>query len=93
MLAAPQVPKFGATAIPDITGSLMSFPVTIEASPLVLAVLTSLAGVFIAIMTVVLVYHWRRFPFEHEIFRTAERIYLGGVAVFLAIAVVGILIS
>lgn len=74
-------------------GSLGTFPLHVETSPLALVVLTMLAGIFAAAVSVILVYHWRRFPFEHETFQTAERIYLFGVVVFLAISVIGILIA
>ncbi len=66
---------------------------TVELSPLVLVSLASLVGVFIAAVTVILLYHWRRFPFEHEIFKTAERVYIGGVIALGAIAGLGILFS
>jgi len=62
-------------------------------SPLVLVVLTMLVGIFVAAMTVMLVYHWRRFPFEHDVFRLAERVYMIGVVLLLAAAVAGILLS
>lgn len=92
-LTPPSIPRIAPAGVSEFTNSWASLPLSIEISPLVLVVLTVLAGIFIAAMTVVLIYHWRRFPFEHEIFRTAERVYLGGVVVFLAVAVVGILIS
>ena len=56
-------------------------------------VFTILVGIFIAAVTVVLIYHWRRFPFEHEIFQSAERMYLSGVVFLLALAVLGIFIA
>lgn len=66
---------------------------TVELSPLVLVSLASLVGVFIAAVTVILLYHWRRFPFEHEIFKTAERVYIGGILMLGAIVGLGILFS
>ena len=68
-------------------------PVTVELSPLLLVSLASLAGVFIAAVTVILLYHWRRFPFEHDTFKMAERVYIGGVIALGAIVGLGILLS
>lgn len=93
MLSTPQVPQLSQAPIPELRMLWGDTPLRLEASPLSLVVLTMLVGIFVAAVTVVLVYHWRRFPFEHETFRYAERVYLLGVAVFLVIAVVGILIS
>jgi len=93
MLATPPVPQLTNGALPDLSGSLASLPVQLELSPIALLVLTLLVGIFVAAISVVLVYHWRRFPFEHDTFRTAERLYLAGVIVLLAVSVAGILIS
>jgi hypothetical protein len=62
-------------------------------SPLVLVVLTMLVGIFVAALSVMLVYHWRRFPFEQGIFLTVERIYFAGVFVLTSVAVLGVLLS
>lgn len=88
MLTAPEVP---AVQSPDLLASWGSLPVAVEVSPLVLAVLLAIVGVFVAAVSVVLMYHWRRFPFEHATFRWAERIYLLGVTVLLLAAVAGVL--
>ena len=69
------------------------FPIVLDFSPLALVIVTMLAGIFIAAVSVILVYHWRRFPFEHEIFRTVERVYFAGVILFLAVSVFGILFA
>jgi uncharacterized BrkB/YihY/UPF0761 family membrane protein len=87
------VPPIGGAGLPDLAGGLTSLPIQIEFSPLILLVLTMLVGIFIAAISVVLIYHWRRFPFEHEIFQTAERVYMFGVVLMLAVAVFGILIA
>ena len=93
MFQTPQLPHLAPRGISDFTGSWASLPLQLDISPLVLVVLTSLAGIFIGAVSVVLIYHWRRFPFEQEIFRNAERIYIIGVGVFLALAFVGILLT
>jgi hypothetical protein len=53
----------------------------------------ALVGILIAALSVMLVYHWRRFPFEHSVFQTAERIYSVGVILLLCAAAFGILIA
>lgn len=93
MLATPLVPQFTQPTLPTFTGSLSSLPIHVESSPLVLVIFTLLVGIFIAAVSVVLIYHWRRFPFEHDLFRAAERFYLAGVAILFTVAVVGILIA
>ena len=91
-MAAP-IPQFSNPITSGLSGSLGSFPLHLEATPLALVVLSMLVGIFVAAVSVILVYHWRRFPFEHETFAIAERIYFIGTACLLIIAVVGILIS
>lgn len=73
--------------------SLGSLPLRLEPTPLALAVLIMLVGIFVAAISVVLIYHWRRFPFERELFRWVERAYLVGVVFLLAVAVLGIFLS
>ncbi|MCC6934097.1 MAG: hypothetical protein IT406_00150 [Candidatus Yanofskybacteria bacterium] len=90
MLTGPQVPQLSQAPLPEFRMAWGGEALRLEISPLSLVVLTLLAGIFVAAMSVVLVYHWRRFPFEHETFRRAERVYLFGVVVFLAMAVAGI---
>jgi len=90
MLTVPDAPSVQG---PDLLASWGSLPIALEVSPLVLAVLLALAGVFVAVVSVVLMYHWRRFPFEHDTFRRAERIYLSGVVLLLGAAVLGVLTS
>ena len=89
----PQIPRLFSGLFPDTASTITSLPLRIEVSSLMLIVLAVLVGIFIATITVILLYHWRRFPFEVETFRTAERIYLSGVVIFLAVAVIGILIT
>ncbi len=93
MLATSPVPQFSTPALPRLWGSLGGFSVQLQISPLVLVVLTMLVGIFVAAMTVMLVYHWRRFPFEHDVFRVAERVYTVGVVILLTMAVVGIFLT
>ncbi|MEK7638354.1 MAG: hypothetical protein AAB375_02945 [Patescibacteria group bacterium] len=93
MAVNPSLPQFGAPVLPRIGGPLAEFSMQLAVSPLVLVVLTMLVGIFVAAMTVMLVYHWRRFPFEHDVFRRAERIYMVGVVLLLAVAVVGIFLT
>ena len=92
MDVTPVVPRFGGS-LPDLGSSLLSLPIHIEISQLILVVLTMLVSIFAAAVSVILVYHWRRFPFEHAIFLAAERAFLIGVGVLVAIAFVGIIFA
>jgi hypothetical protein len=90
MLATPTVPP---AKTPDLLAAWGVLPLRFEVSSLALVTLLVLAGIFVAAISVVLIYHWRRFPFEHQTFRWAERIYLFGVFTLLGAAVIGILLS
>lgn len=87
------VPQFTNPVVSVFSGNLASFPIILAVSPLVLIVLTMLAGIFVAALSVMLVYHWRRFPFEHDVFYTVERVYIAGVVVLLVVVVFSILLS
>jgi hypothetical protein len=89
MLNAAVAPQFQA---PDLLSELGSLPVTVQLSPAVLSILVALGAVFVAALSVMLVYHWRRFPYEHDLFRRVESLYLTGVALLLGVALVGIII-
>jgi len=90
MLNVPEAPHVNT---PDLFAAWGGLPIRAEISPVVLAVFLALAGIFVAGVTVVLIYHWRRFPFEHETFRWAERLYLLGTSVLLGVALLGIIIA
>jgi hypothetical protein len=90
MLDTPVIPE---VQTPDLLATLGNLPIQVELSPLVLSVLLLPVGIFVAALSVMLVYHWRRFPFEHELFRWVERVYLLGVLALFAIAVAGIILS
>lgn len=90
MVNTPTIP---AVSGPDLLTAWAHLPLVAEISPLALAVLLALVGIFVAAVSVVLVYHWRRFPFEYDIFRWAERMYLSGVFALCVVAVAGILIA
>ncbi len=90
MLSTPGIPE---VRTPDLLASWAGFPIYVELSPVVLVVLLLPVGIFVAALSVMLVYHWRRFPFEHDLFRWVERVYLLGVLAFLGVAVIGIVLS
>lgn len=69
------------------------FPVRVEISAAVLVVVFVLAALYAVALSVILVYHWRRFPFEHELFVGVERFYVLGQLVFLGCALVAILMT
>lgn len=90
MLEPPTAALYQA---PDLLSGIGAFPIAVELSPASLSVLLALGAVFVGALSVMLVYHWRRFPYEQDVFRRVERLYFSGTLVFLAVAVVGILMS
>ncbi len=92
MLQTPSVSVVPVPSAPDL-GSLWHGMFNLTLDPIVLLVLLVLVGIFTAVLSVMLVYHWRRFPFEMDLFRRVEHWYLFGVAVLLAAAVFGIFAS
>ena len=87
------VPQFTNPAGSVFSGNLALLPIVLTVSPLVLIVLTMLVGIFVAALSVMLVYHWRRFPFERDVFHAVERAYIAGVVVLLTVVVFSILAS
>jgi hypothetical protein len=90
MLQAPVLPSISS---PDLLAAWGGLPVRVELSPTVLAALILPVGIFVAALSVMLVYHWRRFPFEQGLFRWVERVYFLGVAALLAVSVLGIIFA
>jgi uncharacterized BrkB/YihY/UPF0761 family membrane protein len=93
LTVVPPVPQFTNPVGGIFSGKLASLPIVFVFSPLVLIVLTMLVGIFVAALSVMLIYHWRRFPFEHDVFHRVERIYLTGVALLLVVVVFSILFA
>jgi H+/Cl- antiporter ClcA len=92
MLATPSVPVLPPPSHVSLGSfSGVSFHVTFD--PVILTVLLALVGIFVAMLSVMLIYHWRKFPFEQDLFRRVERGYLLGIFVLCTTAVVGILIA
>lgn len=90
MLATPTVPVL---PVPDLSSALGGLPLRFELSPVALAVVLALAGIFFAVVSVVLVYHWRRFPFEQDVFDRVERWYFGVSSLLIGLAVLAIIFS
>jgi hypothetical protein len=92
MLETPTIPAvFGGGDVGTI--SLAGLPVLVEVSPAALIVIFALVALYAAALTVVLVYHWRRFPFEHVLFKNIEHFYAIGHVLFLGCALVAILLT
>jgi hypothetical protein len=83
MLDAPTVPVIPQS---DLAGALGGFPVTLDLSPIALIIVLLLAGLFFATISVIMVYHWRRFPYEKMVFDRVERWYFRVSAVLLAVS-------
>ena len=72
-------------------GSLSSlFPLEVSVSHTLLVALFALSVVFWAVMTVIFLYHWRRFPFGVTTLRWVERGYLGVSGLFILLALGGV---
>jgi len=86
MIATPIIPK-----IPGITWS--GLPLKFELTPVTLGIVMTLVLIFFAVVSLVLLYHWRRFPFEHETFQRVEKVYEVVSLVLVAIAVFAVFFS
>ena len=87
MLTAPTIPSFHMPAL------LGGFAVQLDFSPMALGIILALVAIFFATVTVILVYHWRRFPYDQAVFDSVERVYVIVSAVLLAVSILGILAS
>jgi hypothetical protein len=90
MLATPTVPKVSPS---DFTAAFGGLPLRFELSQVSLAIVMAMVLIFFSVASVVLLYHWRRFPFEHDTFHRAERVYEAVSLLLVAIAVFGIFFS
>jgi len=72
---------------------MLTVPLRFDLSPLGLGIVFVLVCILFATVSLVLIYHWRRFPYEQEVFDRVEKIYLIVAAVLMAVSVVAILAS
>ena len=70
-------------------GAALSFPLAVSVSPTILALAFALVVAFWAVMTVIYMYHWRRFPYGKEVLRKLERVYLIVSSVIIVLALGG----
>lgn len=70
--------------------SVSWLPLRFELSPIGLAVVLALVGIFFSVASIVLIYHWRRFPFDQEVFDRVERVYEIVSMLLITAAVFGI---
>jgi membrane protein implicated in regulation of membrane protease activity len=89
MIAAPSIPAFAS----DLTAAFGGLPLTFELSRVGLAIVMTLVLIFFAVASIVLIYHWRRFPFEQDVFDRVERLYEAVSVILVTIAVFGIFFS
>lgn len=90
MLSTPLIPQGPA---PTWGSILAGFPLQVDLSPIALAVVLVLVCILFAAVSIVLVYHWRRFPFEQEVFDRVEKVYMLVSGILLAISVLAIVLS
>ena len=86
----PTVPTIPGSAADGIA---LMLPIRLELSPLALAVVLVLAAIVFGVMSVIFVYHWRRFPYEQEVFGRVEKLYFVVSLALLAAGLAGILMS
>ena len=90
MIATPTVPVMSGG---DLTTFLGGLPLHFELSQAALAIALALVGILFATVSVVLIYHWRRFPFEQEVFARVERLYFLVATVLLVMSVLFVFIA
>ena len=88
----PEIPGFVPDIVPDIT-AVLTFPLHFSIPPHILVLLFAAVVSFWAVMTVIFLYHWRRFPYDKPFLRVGELTFLYGSAVFIVIALGGIVAS
>jgi hypothetical protein len=79
--------------LPAVTpdwSALVSLPLRVSVSQTILILVFALVVVFWAIMTVIFIYHWRRFPYGKVFLGRIEWLYLGVSAVLILLALGGI---
>ena len=84
----PEIPAF----VPDIT-AVITLPLQFSIPSHILVLAFALVGAFWATMTVIYLYHWRRFPYDKPFLKMGERIYVAGSVVCIVIALGGIIVS
>ena len=89
MIATPTVPPANVPELSQIFGGL---PLQVGFSRSALLVVFLLVIVFFAAMSVIFVYHWRRFPYERNVFEMVENLYFTVSVILLLTSLVGILI-
>lgn len=90
MIATPTVSPVSIQSLSNLFGG---FPLQLELSRVALLVLLLLVSVFFAALSVIFVYHWRRFPYEQAVFSRVEHLYFSVSIIFLAVALFGIVLS
>ena len=86
----------GGTMAPEVLpvsdlGGFLSLPLAVSVSQTMLVLIFGLAVALWAVMTVIYLYHWRRFPYGQVLLRRVERLYLGASAVIIVLALGGII--
>jgi len=74
--------------VPGLGLLFSGFPLSSTIPPLALAALFGIAMLYTAGMSVMLIYHWRKYPFERRTLLRAERLYVSGCFLFTVLAFV-----
>jgi hypothetical protein len=72
-------------------GGFLSLPIHVPVSQTLLVLVFGLVVALWAVMTVIYLYHWRKFPYGRVLLRRVERLYLGVSAVLVVLALSGII--
>lgn len=88
----PEIPGIIPDITPDIT-AILTFPLRFSIPPHILVLVFAVVVSFWAVMTVIFLYHWRKFPYDKPFLKAGEMIYFSGSAVFILIALGGIVAS
>lgn len=88
----PEIPGVLPDITPDIA-RIFTLPLRFSIPPHILVLVFAVVVAFWAVMTVIFLYHWRKFPYDKPFLKAGEMIYLSGSAVFILIALGGIVAS
>jgi len=72
-------------------GRFLSLPLSVSVSQTLLVLVFGLAIALWAVMTVIYLYHWRKFPYGKVALRRIEFLYLSVSVVLIVLALGGIL--
>lgn len=70
-------------------GTILSFPLQVSVSETALILAVTITVAFWTVMTMIYLYHWRKFPYDQTVLRRLERLYLFVSASLILLALGG----